>query len=267
MKRKYMLVAATAMMTLAAPTFAIGDDDKVFLQQYEDKVAAARGDAKIAQYGGALLDQATAALKDLRENLDNNDATDTRSIAAQIDTLIEAAKIRAQVAAVKDEIKQLETAQTASAAARAEAAESKVQAVQAQNQALRNQLREYQLRQTQAGATLVLQDVIFTTGSATLAPGATQRLQPLTAYLTSNPNVRVRIDGHTDSQGSAAYNQTLSQNRANSVKAALVTAGIDGGRIDAIGHGESQPVATNATAAGRQQNRRVEITLLGQQVG
>lgn len=79
--------------------------------------------------------------------------------------------------------------------------------------------------------------------------------------------MKVRIDGHTDAQGSVAMNQQLSQARAESVKSALASMGVDGGRIEAIGHGESQPVADNNTAAGRQQNRRVEVTLVGQQVG
>jgi outer membrane protein OmpA-like peptidoglycan-associated protein len=77
--------------------------------------------------------------------------------------------------------------------------------------------------------------------------------------------VKVRIDGHTDAQGSDAYNQALSDRRAASVRAALAAMGVDGSRIEAIGHGETKPLADNRTAAGRQQNRRVEVTLVGQQ--
>src|SRR3546814_9475490 len=68
---------------------------------------------------------------------------------------------------------------------------------------------------------LVLRDVVFETGRADLKPGAAERLRPLASYLQANPNVRVRIDGHTDAQGSDAYNQALSDRRAASVRAAL----------------------------------------------
>jgi outer membrane protein OmpA-like peptidoglycan-associated protein len=148
---------------------------------------------------------------------------------------------------------QAEQAQAAANHARAEAAQAK------------SQLADLQMKQTALGATLVLQDVVFETGKADLKPGADARLQPLAQYLQANPAVKVRIDGHTDSQGSAAMNQQLSQARADSVRAALSGMGVDGSRIDAVGHGQSQPVASNANAAGRQQNRRVEVTLVGQQ--
>ncbi|MBO9375914.1 OmpA family protein [Sphingomonas histidinilytica] len=126
-------------------------------------------------------------------------------------------------------------------------------------------MRDYQLRQTQLGATLVLQDVVFETGKADLKPGAAQRLQPLAQYLQANKDVKVRIDGHTDSQGSDGYNQQLSEARAQSVRNALAGLGVAPDRITAVGHGEAQPVADNRNAAGRQQNRRVEVTLVGQQ--
>src|SRR3546814_9625535 len=71
-----------------------------------------------------------------------------------------------------------------------------------------------QMKQTQLGATLVLQDVVFETARAELKPGAEQRLAPLVSYLQANPEVRVRIDGHTDSRESTAYNQRLSDRKS-----------------------------------------------------
>jgi outer membrane protein OmpA-like peptidoglycan-associated protein len=77
--------------------------------------------------------------------------------------------------------------------------------------------------------------------------------------------VQVRIDGHTDAQGGDEYNMQLSEARAGAVRAALMSMGVDGARIQAIGHGKADPIADNKTEAGRQQNRRVEVTLVGQQ--
>jgi OmpA-OmpF porin, OOP family len=90
-----------------------------------------------------------------------------------------------------------------------------------------------------------------------------QQIARLSTYLAAHPLQVVRIEGHTDSQGSSAYNEALSQRRAESVRAALVAAEVDPARVTAVGMGEAVPVASNATAAGRQQNRRVEIILEG----
>ena len=81
------------------------------------------------------------------------------------------------------------------------------------------------------------------------------------AILNENPTFNVNIDGHTDSQGNDAYNLTLSDNRAASVKAYLVSKGIAESRLTSTGYGESKPIADNTKVAGRAQNRRVEMIL------
>jgi outer membrane protein OmpA-like peptidoglycan-associated protein len=116
-------------------------------------------------------------------------------------------------------------------------------------------LRELGARPTERGTVVTLGDVLFDTGSATLNPGGMQQIARLSTYLAANLSQVVRIKGHTDSQGSAAYNEAPSQRRADVVRAALVAAVAP--RVTAIGIGEALPVASNATAAGRQQNRRV----------
>lgn len=129
----------------------------------------------------------------------------------------------------------------------------------------RRGMRGYRMRQTLHGATFDLADVLFETGSARLRSGAAERLRPLASYLTANSQVPVRIDGHTDSVGSDSANQLLSERRAETVRAALTNMGGGEGEFAVAGHGESMPSASNADAAGRQLNRRVEITLVGQQ--
>lgn len=129
----------------------------------------------------------------------------------------------------------------------------------------RRAMRHYRFRQTPRGATLTLQEeVLFRTDSAVLRPGAIEKLRPLAGYLRANPGVRVAIVGHTDSRGTDAHNQSLSERRAESVRAGFDTMGVTRARFLVEGRGENEPVATNATAAGMRLNRRVEVTLLGE---
>lgn len=129
----------------------------------------------------------------------------------------------------------------------------------------RRAMRDYGFRQTARGATMTMSDeVLFATDSATLRPGAEDKLRPLADYLRDNPGVRVSIDGYTDSRGSDTHNQDLSQRRADAVRTAFDQMGVTRARFTVTGHGEADAVAPNDTAANMQKNRRVEVTLLGQ---
>ena len=128
----------------------------------------------------------------------------------------------------------------------------------------RGAMHGYDFRQSARGATLTLsEDVLFATDSAVLRPGAIDKLRALADYLRDEPGVRVAIDGYTDARGSDAHNQDLSQRRAASVRDAFDQLGVTRARFAVVGHGEASPVASNTTAAGQRQNRRVEVTLLG----
>ncbi len=104
-------------------------------------------------------------------------------------------------------------------------------------------------------------NILFVTGSAKLQTKSYKGLNDVVKIMQENPGMSLAIDGHTDNVGTEESNQILSDNRAASVKAYLVSKGIDESRITAIGHGELVPIADNKTAAGRQQNRRSELTL------
>jgi outer membrane protein OmpA-like peptidoglycan-associated protein len=117
---------------------------------------------------------------------------------------------------------------------------------------------------TPRGLVLTLGDVLFDTGKAQLNPGAARKLDQLAQFLADHPERRVQIDGFTDSVGTESYNQSLSQQRADAVKSALVTRGIDPNRIESQGYGKGFPVADNADAGGRQLNRRVEVVIGGE---
>ncbi len=108
---------------------------------------------------------------------------------------------------------------------------------------------------------LAAKNVFFETAKSTLLKKSFTRLNDVVTILNENPSFKVQIDGHTDSQGKDDYNQTLSDQRAASVKAYLISKGIAEGRLSSTGYGETKPVADNKTAAGRALNRRVEMTL------
>jgi outer membrane protein OmpA-like peptidoglycan-associated protein len=114
-------------------------------------------------------------------------------------------------------------------------------------------------RATDRGLVLTLGDVLFETGRADLRAGSVADLDQLARFLAKYPDRTVTIEGHTDSVGGEDYNVGLSHRRAESVRSYLLRQGIDTTRIQTQGMGESVPVASNDTAGGRQQNRRVEI--------
>ncbi|MCE9682368.1 OmpA family protein [Halomonas alkalisoli] len=102
-------------------------------------------------------------------------------------------------------------------------------------------------------------EVTFAFDSSEIRPAAHRELDQVANTLRENPEMRVRIEGHTDHIGSAEYNEGLSQRRADSVRDFLVSRGIAANRMTTVGYGESRPVATNETDEGRARNRRVEI--------
>jgi outer membrane protein OmpA-like peptidoglycan-associated protein len=106
--------------------------------------------------------------------------------------------------------------------------------------------------------------ITFDTNRADVKPQFGPVLDRIAASIGQYPNTVVRVEGHTDSTGSAAYNQTLSENRARSVASYLIQRGISPARITTLGYGFSRPIADNATRYGRAQNRRVEVLIIPQ---
>jgi outer membrane protein OmpA-like peptidoglycan-associated protein len=130
---------------------------------------------------------------------------------------------------------------------------------------LRRSVGNDNIRITNTGDRLIVslpQDILFATGSASLRPDLQNDLYAVASNLQQYPNSSVQVVGHTDNVGDAYYNQQLSTRRANSVAAVLINGGVNSARILTSGRGEDQPIASNLTAEGRQQNRRVEIVIL-----
>ncbi|MGB6200938.1 MAG: OmpA family protein, partial [Candidatus Acidiferrales bacterium] len=172
-------------------------------------------------------------------------------------------------------------AQAAQAQAQAQAAQSAAQAQAAQQAAAQAEAEKQQLRamlleqfnkilpttDTPQGLKVNMADVLFAFGKYDLKPTAREALAKLSGIVLGHPGLKLAIDGYTDSVGSDAFNQTLSEKRAEGVRDYLVAQGIDTGSVTATGFGKANPVADNTTAAGRQQNRRVEIIISGEVIG
>ncbi|NNE87331.1 MAG: OmpA family protein [Silicimonas sp.] len=129
---------------------------------------------------------------------------------------------------------------------------------------LNNDFNNGQIDVINTGSELIVrmpEGILFATDSAALNTNLRSDLFVLAESLNKYPNSVVTVTGHTDNVGTASYNRDLSQRRAQSVASVLRTGGVAAGRMRVVGAGESQPIATNQTAAGRQQNRRVDITI------
>ena len=210
------------------------------------EAAAVRHDeAGIAQ--PAYLAAQTARLAQLRASAKADDA---RVAAGQ------AERDKIQLAARTRDVESANIATNTALGQRNEAADQAAR--------LQAELDALKATPTPRGLVLTLGDVLFDTGKADLNPGAARKLDQLAQFLTEHPDRRVQIDGFTDSVGTDSYNQDLSQRRADAVKFALRSRGIDSTRIESQGYGKEFPVASNADASGRQLNRRVEIVIGGE---
>jgi outer membrane protein OmpA-like peptidoglycan-associated protein len=142
-----------------------------------------------------------------------------------------------------------------------EASQRQAQDADARSRRLEAQLKELDAKKTARGLVITFGDVLFDTNKAQLSPGGMRGVQKLAGILKQYPQRNVLVEGFTDSVGSSASNQDLSDRRARAVRTALQDTGISAERIANRGYGQTFPVATNATAAGRQLNRRVEIVV------
>ena len=161
--------------------------------------------------------------------------------------------------------REAEIAKASAANSQAVAADALSQRDQANEEAAQAQAELAALKATPTarGLVLTLGDVMFDTGRSELKSGGMRKIEQLAQFLSEHPERRVQIDGFTDSVGSDAYNEGLSQRRADAVKAALVSQRIDAARISTEGYGKAYPVASNHDSGGRQLNRRVEVVIGG----
>jgi outer membrane protein OmpA-like peptidoglycan-associated protein len=237
------------------------------LETARTQVAAAEADPNVARY--APLDLETAK-KDLAlaesasEHHQDAEVSQPAYMAAQTARLAQArAAAKADDAQMAQGQQERDRIKLAAQQRDINVAVQQRNAAASQAADLQAQIDAMKAKQTDRGIVLTLGDVLFDTGRSELNPGAASKMDQLAQFLNQHPDRRVEIDGFTDSVGSDAYNEELSQRRANSVKAALVNRGIDPTRINTQGYGKAYPVASNTDSGGRQLNRRVEVVIGG----
>ena len=163
-------------------------------------------------------------------------------------------------ARAKDDAKARDARPTEDAEAKA------LEAERAKAAALANELASLKAQHTDRGLVLTVGDVLFAPGKADVGPGAQRSIDKLAEFLRAYPKRNVLIEGHTDNLGNEDFNIKLSQQRADSVRDLLIARGVSPQRIRTKGYGPKFPVVDNESAAGRQQNRRVEVLVLNEGV-
>lgn len=244
----------------------------------------AQADSATRQKEQAQADQARAERARSRAESDT-----ARAQAATAQAESDTARAQAQAASAQSDADRAKSdmanSQAASAdalsAAQADAERSRLAAQQAQasaqqadadKAAMRVRLSEQlnkilQTRDSARGLIVSMSDVLFDTGKYSLKPGAREKLAKVAGILLAYPGLSIEVGGYTDNVGGDQMNQTLSENRASSVRDYLVQQGVASGSVSAKGFGNTLAVASNDNAAGRQQNRRVELLVSGDAIG
>lgn len=238
------------------------------VQQMRAQIEAAQQAAQQAAQAAQSAQQQAQAAQQQVESTQQQMQTAQQQSAQQLQTAQQQAAQQLQT------VQQLAEKQAAEAEKAREEARKANEELERTRQELARRDAEMRQRQMEAelarlaqtkresrGFVVTLPGIFFDTGKSQLKAGAKSTLTKIAAQLRNSNTLKVTIEGHTDSTGKAEKNQTLSEERAQAVRDFLVSAGLSGDRITATGKGLAEPVATNKTAAGRQQNRRVELIL------
>jgi len=233
--------------------------------------------------------QSQAQADDAMRQKDQAQSDTANALAAKTQAESDAAKARADALEAQTATAQAQSDMAASeassasavSAAQADAEQSRLAAQQAQQSAqqadtdkaaMRARLSEQlnsilQTRDSARGLIVSMSDVLFDTGKYSLKPGAREKLAKVAGILLAYPGLDIAVGGYTDNVGSDQMNQTLSENRAGSVRDYLVQQGVLTNSVSARGFGNTSPVASNDNSSGRQQNRRVELLVSGEAIG
>ena len=281
----------TYLIFLVSGMLAVGcggpPDNNPLLDSARASVASAVNDSAIVTSASEVLDRAEVTLRRAEQLFDEDaDPVEVEHYAYLTEQHIARAEALAQLRSREQEIEraelerqqvvlqarereaQVERREAESARADAQAERREAESARADTEAalerareLSEQVAELEARQTERGLVLTLSEVLFDVGRANLKEGALRTVGQLATFLQEYPERVVLVEGHTDTSGSLQLNLDLSNRRAEAVKSALMQRGISGNRVRTVGLGPEFPIAGNNTAAGRQQNRRVEIII------
>jgi outer membrane protein OmpA-like peptidoglycan-associated protein len=241
----------------------------------EEQLAQQRAAAEQAQANAQAADAARANAEAQRAAAEQAQAQAQAASAqaAQDKAAADAARAAADAARAAA-VQQQQQAEAEAERAKQAAAQADAQRQQAETE--RAQLRErlraqlnavLETRETARGLIVNINDVLFDFNKYTLKPGAREKMAKVSGILLAYPGLKLQLEGHTDSVGTDDYNLKLSQERADAVRDFLVEQGVVMANITSLGLGKSGPVASNDSAAGRQQNRRVELVVSGEAIG
>jgi outer membrane protein OmpA-like peptidoglycan-associated protein len=233
--------------------------------QAQSDMATAQA-AKIQAESDAVSAQAAKARAEADSAKARNDATDAQAATAKAQSDMAANQASSATA--------LSVAQADADQSRADTLKAQQAAQQAETDkaSMRAKLSEQlnsilQTRDTARGLIVSMSDVLFDTGKYSLKPGAREKLSKVAGILLAYPGLNIEVGGYTDNVGGDAMNQTLSENRAGSVRDYLVQQGVSSNSVSSRGFGNTLPVSSNGNSAGRQQNRRVELLVSGEAIG
>ncbi len=244
------LQRARDALAAAERAWQSGDDDETRSRAY-----IARQRARIASEVGARY----TTEQQLQQTAAERERIRAEARAREAQVAEQRARDAAQQAASAQTQAATAQAQADAERQRAEAQQQQLQQERDRAQRMQQDLAALSAKTTDRGVVVTLQDVLFDTGKANLRSGGKHSLERIASVLNKYPERRVLVEGFTDSQGSEQFNMQLAQKRADAVKNQLETLGVGDARVETRSFGEAYPVADNGTAAGRQQNRRVEI--------